>query len=255
MESGRCQHAKETNMNPILDSLKIKIFADGADLETMAELHGNPLIKGFTTNPSLMRKDGVTDYETFARNVLRECPDLPVSFEVLSDDLGEMQRQAHRIALWGENAYVKVPITNTEGISTCELIKCLNVCGIKVNVTGLTTLWQTFDAVDALSVGRAPAILSVFAGRIADTGRDPIPGMQSIANLLHVPRRSHMQLLWASTRELLNIFQADAVGCDIITVTPDILRKLPLAGKDLEQYSLETVRMFREDALKGGYTL
>jgi transaldolase len=241
-------------MIPTLESLKIKIFADGADLKTMGNLYDIFVIKGFTTNPSLMRKDGVTDYEQWARKVLRVCPGLPVSFEVLADDLDGMERQARKISAWGKNVYVKIPITNTEGASTGPIIRRLSCDGIKLNVTGLTTFGQVVDAGSALSYANAAdAIVSVFAGRIADTGRDPAGVLASAA--LALRSLPNVELLWASTRELLNIFQADAVGCHIITVTPDILRKLPLVGKDLSEYSLETVRMFRDDAVKAGYTL
>jgi len=240
-------------MQPNLDSLKIKIFADGADKKSMVDLYRNPRIKGFTTNPTLMRKDGVSDYERFAREVLAAIHDRPISFEVLSDDMDEMERQARKIASWGENANVKIPITNTKRDSTAPLVRRLARDGIKVNVTGLTTLEQVKTAGEALAAGSAFSIVSVFGGRIADTGRDPVPllaaAVQSLRPLAHV------ELLWASPRELLNIFQADAIGCSIITVTADILKKLPLVGKDLDQYSLETVQMFRDDALKAGFVL
>jgi len=240
-------------MKPSLESLRIKIFGDGADRKTMVSLAANPLIKGFTTNPTLMRKDGVTDYEAFAREVLAQIADRPVSFEVLSDDLDEMERQARKIVSWGENANVKIPITNTHRVSTVPLIRRLARDGIKVNVTGMTTLDQVKAAGEALGEGKAYSIVSLFGGRIADTGRDPVPMMAEAVKILKP--YPHVELLWASPRELLNIFQADAVGCHIITVTADILKKLPLVGKDLEQYSLETVQMFRDDAVKAGYKL
>jgi transaldolase len=240
-------------MKPSLDSLRIKIFGDGADRKTMVSLAANPLIKGFTTNPTLMRKDGVTDYEGFAREVLAAIPDRPVSFEVLSDDLDEMERQARKIVAWGSNANVKIPITNTQRVSTVPLIRRLARDGIKVNVTGMTTLDQVKAAGAALGEGKAYSIVSVFGGRVADTGRDPVPMMAEAVKLLQP--YPNIELLWASPRELLNIFQADAVGCHIITVTADILKKLPLIGKDLDQYSQETVQMFRDDAVKAGYVL
>jgi transaldolase len=240
-------------MKPSLDSLRIKIFGDGADRKTMVSLAANPLIKGFTTNPTLMRKDGVTDYESFAREVLAAIPDRPVSFEVLSDDLDEMERQARKIVAWGANANVKIPITNTQRVSTVPLIRKLARDGIKVNVTGMTTLDQVKAAGAALGEGKAYSIVSVFGGRVADTGRDPVPMMAEAVEILKP--YPHVELLWASPRELLNIFQADAVGCHIITVTNDILKKLPLVGKDLDQYSQETVQMFRDDAVKAGYVL
>ena len=241
------------NKQPNLSSLQIKIFGDGADRKAMVELYRNPLIKGFTTNPTLMRKDGVCDYEQFAREVLAVIRDRPISFEVLSDDMDEMERQARRIVSWGENANVKIPITNTRRVSSVPLIRRLARDGIKVNVTGLTTLDQVAAAGDALAEGHAFSIISVFGGRIADTGRDPVPIMAAaVERLRPLP---HVELLWASPRELLNIFQADAIGCRIITVTADILKKLPLVGKDLDQYSQETVQMFRDDAVKAGYVL
>lgn len=247
------ERTKVTDMEPNLDSLKIKIFGDGADRKAMVDLYRNPRIKGFTTNPTLMRKDGVGDYERFAREVLDVIRDRPISFEVLSDDMDDMERQARKIASWGENANVKIPITNTRRVSSMPLVGRLARDGIKVNVTGVTTLDQVTAAGEALAQGRAFSIVSVFGGRIADTGRDPVPMMAAAAQTLRP--LAHVELLWASPRELLNIFQADAVGCHIITVTADILKKLPLVGKDLDQYSLETVQMFRDDAVKAGYVL
>jgi transaldolase len=240
-------------MEPSLNSLRIKIFGDGADRKTMVALAANPLIKGFTTNPTLMRKDGVTDYQGFAHEVLTAIPDRPVSFEVLSDDLDEMERQARKIVAWGQNANVKIPITNTQRVSTVPLIRKLARDGIKVNVTGMTTLDQVKAAGAALGEGKAYSIVSVFAGRIADTGRDPVPMMAEAVKILKP--YPNVELLWASPRELLNIFQADEVGCQIITVTADVLKKLALVGKDLDQYSQETVQMFRDDAVKAGYVL
>ena len=240
-------------MQPNLNSLQIKIFGDGADRKAMVELYRNPLIKGFTTNPTLMRKDGVSDYEQFAREVLAVIRDRPISFEVLSDDMDEMERQARKIASWGENANVKIPITNTQRVSSVPLIRRLAHDGIKVNVTGLTTLDQVSAAGEALAEGSTFSIVSVFGGRIADTGRDPVPLMAAAVQRLRA--LAHVELLWASPRELLNIFQADAIGCHIITVTADILKKLPLVGTDLGQYSLETVQKHRDDAVKAGYVL
>jgi transaldolase len=240
------------NQMTSLADLKIKIFADGADNAGMLELSHNPWIKGFTTNPTLMRKAGVSDYQAFAFEILRAIPDRPISFEVFSDDFGEMERQAHKIAGWGENVYVKIPITNTLGESSIRLVKDLARAGVKLNVTALTALDQVRDASAALAEGPS-AFVSVFAGRVADTGIDPVPHMA--AAVKHLSLYPNLELIWASPRELLNIFQADTIGCHIITVTHDILRKLNLIGKDLHEYSLETVQMFHGDAIKAGYTL
>lgn len=235
-----------------ISELRVKLFADGADKDAMLELYANPLIRGFTTNPTLMRKAGVTDYEAFARDVLAVIRDRPISFEVIADDFPEMERQAHKIAGWGDNVYVKIPVTNTRAEPSLDLIYRLSHSGVKVNVTALLALDQVREVAGALA-GGAPAYVSVFAGRIADTGRDPVPLMAAAVELL----RPHpeIELIWASPRELLNVFQADAVGCHIITATSDILTKLCLVGKDLRGYSLETVQMFRNDALKAGYLL
>jgi transaldolase len=233
-------------------SLRIKIFADGADLDGMTELARHPHIAGFTTNPTLMRQSGVTNYEAFARSVLEQIADRPISFEVLADELHEMERQAHSIASWGENVYVKVPITNTEGESTAKLTNRLSAEGIKVNVTAVMTLRQVRIAADALE-GTRGGIVSVFAGRIADTGRDPVNTMAAAREL--IDPYPEVELLWASPREILNVVQADAVGCHIITVTHDLLKKLDILGHDLEQFSLETVSMFHDDALWAGFTL
>ena len=235
-----------------LSELKIKIFADGAVITDMVEMYRNPLIKGFTTNPTLMRKAGITDYAAFAREAVAAIPDRPLSFEVFSDDLAEMKRQALLIRGWGENIYVKLPITNTKGISTTGIARELALAGVKLNITAMMTFEQVYDMSTAL-LGGAPCFLSVFAGRIADTGRDPLPIMTSCVELLRL--RSGQELIWASPRELLNVFQADEIGCHIITVTVDILRKLNATGKDLGQFSLETVRMFYEDAQKAGFQL
>jgi transaldolase len=232
--------------------LKVKIFADGADRGSMLELYRNPLIKGFTTNPTLMRNAGITDYEAFARDILKAIPDRPISLEVFSDDFAEMERQAKEIASWGANVNVKIPVTNTQGEPTYTLVQRLSHAGVKLNVTAVFTLEQVRDIVAHLDP-KTPAFISVFAGRIADTGRDPIPLMQAAHALVHT--LPHAELIWASPRELLNVFHADAAGCDIITVTNDVLAKLANVGKDLAQFSLETVRMFRDDAVKAGFEL
>ena len=235
-----------------LADIKVKIFADGADRASMLELYRNPVVKGFTTNPTLMRIAGITDYEAFARDILRAIPDRPISLEVFSDDFAEMEQQARRIASWGENVYVKIPVTNTQGESALPLVRTLAKAGVKQNVTALMTLAQVRDVAAALGSG-PPACISVFAGRIADTGRDPIPMMAAAVELLRMYPR--LELIWASPRELLNIMHADQVGCHIITVTPDVLKKLSLVGKDLDEYSLDTVKMFRNDAVKAGFKL
>jgi transaldolase len=235
-----------------INDLKVKIFADGADKAGMLEMYQKPFIKGFTTNPTLMRKAGVTGYKAFALDILRAIPDRPISFEVFSDDFSEMERQAHEISSWGENVYVKIPITNTKRQSSYTLINRLMRAGIKVNVTAILTLNQVKEIASALKGGPA-CYVSIFAGRIADTGIDPVPIMaETVESLRVVP---NAELLWASPRELLNIFQADAIGCHIITATNDILNKLYLVGKDLDAYSLDTVKMFSNDALEAGYTL
>ena len=232
--------------------LSVKIYADGADLAGMQKLYRHPLIKGFTTNPTLMRKAGVSDYQAFAVELLRAIPDRPISFEVFSDEFDGMKRQAHKIATWGSNVYVKIPVTNTRRESSIALIRDLVEAGIKVNVTAMMTLDQVSDVSAALA-GGPPAFVSIFAGRIADTGRDPVPLMAAAVEL--VQPYPNVELIWASPRELLNVFQADAIGCHIITATNDILAKLNLVGKDLKEYSLETVRMFRDDAVKANYAL
>jgi transaldolase len=235
-----------------LADLKVKIFADGADRGGMLELYSNPMIRGFTTNPTLMRGAGISDYEAFARDIVRAIPDRPISLEVFSDDFAEMEAQARRIKSWGENVYVKIPVTNTRGESSAPLIRSLAEAGVKQNVTALMTLAQVRDVAEALRRGPA-ACVSVFAGRIADTGRDPVPLMAAAVEML--APYPQLELIWASPRELLNIFQADAIGCHIITVTHDLLRKLALVGKDLDEYSLDTVKMFRDDAVKAGFRL
>jgi transaldolase len=232
--------------------LKIKIFADGADLERILELYANPLIKGFTTNPTLMRKAGITDYEAFAKEVLAKIPDRPVSFEVFADDFPSMIAQGRRIAAWGKNANVKIPVTNTRGEFAGPVLEALSKEGVILNVTAIMTPEQV-EKVGASLRADVPAIISVFAGRVADTGRDPMSLMREC--LSRLADRPKAELLWASPRELLNIFQADEVGCHIITATSDVLAKLALVGKDLEGYSLETVKMFFNDARAAGYSL
>jgi transaldolase len=238
-------------MTPVHD-LSVKIFADGADLAGMLELYGQPYIKGFTTNPTLMRKAGISDYASFARQVLAAIPDRPISFEVFSDEFGEMERQAREIARWGDNVYVKVPVTNTRREPAYDLVRRLSNDGVKVNVTALMTLEQVRAVAEAVACGAASCV-SVFAGRVADTGVDPVPLMtQAVRCLARAPKA---ELIWASPRELLNIFQADAIGCHIITVTHDILKKLSLVGYCLEDYSLDTVKMFHDDAARAGFAL
>jgi transaldolase len=235
-----------------VDQLAVKIFADGADLTGMEELYRQPFIKGFTTNPTLMRKAGISDYRAFAKQVLRAIPDRPISFEVFSDEFAEMERQAREIASWGDNVYVKIPVTNTRRESACDLIGRLARSGVKVNVTAILSLAQVRDVAAAVADG-APSCVSVFAGRVADTGYDPVPLMSAAVEMLRVAPGA--ELIWASPRELLNIFQADAIGCQIITVTHDILKKLSLVGRDLEAYSLDTVKMFYNDAAQAGFAL
>ena len=232
--------------------LKVKLFADGADLKGMREMAANPLIKGFTTNPTLMRKAGVADYAAFARDVLQIIPDRPVSFEVFADDFDEMEVQAHEIASWGRNVNVKIPVTNTRREFCGPLVERLCKAGVQVNVTALFTLDQVKRVAERLAPETA-AIVSVFAGRIADTGRDPVPLMAEAVRILKAKPKA--ELIWASPRELINIFQADAIGCHIITATNDILKKLSLVGKDLDHFSLETVEMFYRDAKAAGYTI
>jgi len=238
--------------NPSVDRLKVKIFADGADLKTMRELAANPVIKGFTTNPSLMRQAGVNDYKGFALDVLKAIPDRPISFEVFADDLPSMGDQAREIASWGENVYAKIPVSNTKGEFTGPLIATLSRAGIKLNVTAIMTADQVARVGEALAEN-VPAVVSVFAGRIADTGRDPVPEMK--ASLAALRTRPKAELLWASSRELFNIFQADEMGCHIITVATDHLKKLSLVGKDLLDYSKETVVAFHRDAQAAGYSI
>ena len=235
-----------------ISELKIKLFADGADKAQILQAQANPLIRGFTTNPTLMRAAGVKNYEEFAHDILKAVTDRPISFEVFADEFDEMERQAHKIAGWAENVYVKIPVTNTRRESSMELVHRLAHSGVKVNVTAILTLDQVRDTTAALA-GGAPSVVSVFAGRIADTGQDPVPLMAEAMKMIS-PHRD-VELLWASPRELLNIFQANDVGCHIITATDSVLGKLKTVGKHLDEYSLETVRMFYNDAAHSGYQL
>lgn len=239
-------------MTPTVEALKVKIFADGADRAGMLEMARKPWVAGLTTNPTLMKKAGITDYRAFAKDILQAIPDKSISFEVFSDDFAEMERQANEIASWGDNVYVKIPVTNTKSESACPLVKRLAKAGVKQNVTALMTLTQVREVSEALG-NDAPSYVSVFAGRIADTGRDPVPMMIEAVNILRAYPKQ--ELIWASPRELLNVFQADAIGCHIITVTNDVLKKLSLVGKDLDEYSLDTVKMFRDDAVAAGFSL
>jgi transaldolase len=235
-----------------LGDLKVKLFADGADKAQILRFYAHPLIRGFTTNPTLMRSAGVKDYEAFAHAVLKIIKDKPISFEVFADDFSEMERQARRIAGWAENVFVKIPVTNTQRQSSMALVRELSHSGVKVNVTAVLTLDQVQSAAAALA-GGSRCLISVFAGRIADTGRDPVPVMAEAVKI--VSSHSNIEILWASPRELLNIIHANQAGCHIITVPDNILAKLDLVGRDLQDYSLETVRMFHSDAAKSGYRL
>ena len=232
--------------------LKVKLFADGAEKAGMLEMYQNPLISGFTTNPTLMKIAGVSDYEAFAKDILTHIPDKPISFEVFSDEFDEMERQALDIASWGENVYVKIPITNTKGESSVPLVAALSENGVKVNVTAMFTVEQVQSVIPGLSKGPG-SYVSVFAGRIADAGLDPLPIMREVLGL--IKDYPDIELIWASPRELYNVVQANDIGCDIITATNSILKKLPSLGKDLDQFSLETVQMFYNDASEAGYTL
>lgn len=235
-----------------VDQLNVKLFADGADKRGMLDMYALPFVKGFTTNLSLMHHAGVSDYEAFAKEVLAEIPDRPISFELFADDFSDMERQARRIATWGHNVAVKIPITNTRGESSMPLVHKLSQDGVSLNVTAIFTLDQVQAVVDAVKNG-AHCYISVFAGRIADTGLDPMPIMaESVRRMKAAP---NTELIWASPRELLNIFQADNVGCHVITATNELLKKLSLVGKDLNRYSLETVKMFFEDGKAAGYRL
>lgn len=235
-----------------IQTLKTKLFADGANKSGMLEMYRNPIIKGFTTNPTLMRKAGITDYKAFALDILSIIKDKPISFEVFSDDFDEMHQQAQEIARWGKNVFVKIPVTNTKGQSACPLIKHLAKAEIKQNVTALMTQNQVQEVTNALSQGPS-SYVSVFAGRIADTGRDPMDIMK--ASVEYLSPYPQLELIWASPRELFNVFQADQIGCHIITATNDILKKWELVGKNLQEYSLETVKMFYDDATKAGFKL
>ena len=230
--------------------LKIKIFADGANVDEMKRVYSEGLVKGFTTNPTLMKKDGVTDYVSFAKDVLSVIKDLPISFEVFSDDFETMEKQARLIGSWGENVYIKIPVTNTKAEKSDKLINKLSGDGLKLNITAILTVKQTEEVMEAVS-GDTKSLISVFAGRIADTGRDPIPYIKESLKMLKGNKNA--ELLWASSRELLNIFQAEECGCHIITVTNDLLKKLQMVNKDLKELSLDTVKMFYNDASSAGY--
>lgn len=234
------------------NDFRVKIFADGADEAGMLEMNAKPWIGGFTTNPTLMKKAGITDYARFAKSILAKIKDKPVSFEVFSDDFEEMERQARLIGSWGDNVYVKIPVTNTRGESSCPLAKKLADAGVKLNLTALFTPTQVEACTDAVKDGPA-AFISVFAGRIADAGIDPLPIMKESLEIM-APYKQ-LELIWASPREILNIVQANDIGCNVITVTNDLLKKLPNLGKGLEQFSLETVQMFRNDAVAAGFSL
>ena len=233
-------------------NLKVKLFADGAEKVGMVEMYNNPLISGFTTNPTLMKKAGIKDYKTFAKDILTVIKDKPISFEVFSDEFEEMERQALEIASWVKNVYVKIPITNTRSESSLELVERLSKAGVKINVTAMMTVEQVKSVLPKLAKSHA-SYVSVFAGRIADAGIDPIPIMSEVMALLK--GQSKIELIWASPRELFNVVQADSIGCHIITATNDILKKLPTLGKDLTEFSLDTVKMFYNDANSAGYTI
>lgn len=232
--------------------LKVKIFADGADRDSMLESYANPLVSGFTTNPTLMRRAGVTDYRAFAQEIVKEIPDRDISFEVFSDEFEDMERQAREIATWGENVYVKIPISNTKGESSCDMINRLSQDGVKVNVTAIFLLNQVHEVAAAVD-GGAPCCVSVFAGRIADAGLDYMPVMAESVKILST--NPVAELIWASPREVYNVVEADDVDCHIITCTSDIIKKLPTLGKELGQFSLETVQLFYDDATAAGYSL
>src|SRR5271163_242122 len=236
----------------MLDQISTRIFADGADLDGILALAADPRIAGFTTNPTLMRKVGLTDYARFAEELLERVSAHPISFEVFADEPDEMRRQARAIASWGENVYVKIPVTSTRGESMAPLARELSEGGVKVNVTALFTTAQV-ELISAAVADGAPSYISVFAGRIADAGVDPLPIIARSVQIIEQAPRA--ELIWASPREVLNLIQADEMGCDIITMTHDLLRKLDGLGKDLQQYSLETVRMFHDDAVAAGFSL
>jgi transaldolase len=235
-----------------IDSLRVKIFADGADRSGMLEMYSKPFIKGLTTNPTLMRTAGVSNYKAFARGILAEIKDKPVSFEVLSDEFADMERQALEIASWADNVYVKIPVTNTLGAASYSLVRRLASQGVKLNVTAIMTLRQVRDVASVLNPEVA-SYVSVLAGRIADTGVDPVPFMAAAVHMLETNPRA--ELIWASPRELLNIFQADRIGCHVITVTHDLLKKLALVGRNLDEYSLDTVKTLYGDAVAAGLSL
>ena len=237
--------------NPAKD-LKVKIFADGADEETMFKMNDSDFIGGLTTNPTLMRKSGISDYPSFCKTILKKITKKPISFEVFADDFKEMERQAKEISSWGDNVYVKIPITNTKQEKSIDLVSRLTSMDIKLNITALMTNEQVKDCVDVIKPG-VPCYISVFAGRIADTGIDPIPMMTEALEIMSVNKS--LELIWASPRELLNIIQANDIGCHVITVTNDIIKKLKTIGYNLDDYSLDTVKMFYDDAKKAGYTL
>lgn len=232
--------------------LKIDVYADGADVRDMLSARSGGIVRGFTTNPTLMRKSGISDYEAFAREALSAVGDMPISFEVFADDFAEMERQAKRIATWGDGVYVKIPITNTRGDSAVPLVRRLSAAGVKLNITAVLTVQQVRAITEVLNAD-VPAIISVFAGRIADTGRDPVPIVREAVQIARAKPKA--QVLWASPRELLNIFQAEECGCHIITVTNEILKKLSMVGKSLDELSLDTVKMFFNDAAAAGFTL
>ncbi len=236
---------------PSVKDLKIKIFADGANVTEMKKVYSEGIVRGFTTNPTLMKKDGVKDYVSFAKDVLSEIKTMPISFEVFTDDFESMERQAREIGSWGDNVFIKIPVTNTKGEPSYELIKKLSDDGMKLNVTAILTLEQIENVAKSINA-ETPAIVSLFAGRIADTGRDPIPYIKESLKILK--SNANAELLWASSRELLNIFQAEECGCHIITVTNDLLKKLQMVNKDLKELSLDTVKMFYNDASSAGYS-
>lgn len=235
-----------------IENLNIKIFADGAEKSKMLELNSSPLIKGLTTNPTLMKKAGISNYAEFCADILNYVKNKPISFEVFSDDFDEMERQALKISSWAENVYVKIPITNTKREKSEELIKKLSIAGVKLNITAIMNLDQVENVLSSLSQN-IPSYISVFAGRIADTGVDPLPVMKQCLNLMKSNKLS--ELIWASPRELLNIFQADEIGCHVITVTPEILSKIKFVGYDLSEFSLDTVKMFYKDSIDAGFSL
>ncbi len=232
--------------------LKVKIFADGADRESMLESYANPLVSGFTTNPTLMRRAGISDYVGFAKEILKEIPDRPISFEVFSDEFDDMERQAREIATWGDNVYVKIPVSNTKGETSYDLAKRLSREGVKVNITAIFTIDQVRRVAEAVD-GGAPCCVSVFAGRIADAGVEYMPTMTESMKILQPNPKA--ELIWASPREVYNVVEADSIGCHIITCTSDIIKKLPTLGKDLTEFSLETVKLFYEDATAAGYSI